>query len=122
MTEATATIPQERLKAYADTVTTMGDMEGLMTSINRLCTDMAILEHEGRATATKGAYLLLAGVVRRMCATAAWSKESAKTKVGVLDSAKQLYRGGKDGRLMTAMIDAAIGLETENWPASSTQH
>lgn len=119
MTDA---IPQERLKAYANAAGTMGDIQGMMTSIHQICTDIVILKREGRTVAIKGADHLLAGVVRRLCATAAWSEASAKTKVGLLDSVKRLYREGKEGLLMMAMIDEAISFETESWLTPSTQH
>ena len=117
-----ATIPQERLRAYASTAATAGDLQALLTAIHQICTDRAILQSEGRSAAVRGADRLLAGVVRRLCATAAWSEQTAKTKVAVLNATKRSYGGGRHGILMAAMIDAAIGIETESWLASPTVH
>ena len=122
MTDETAAIPQDRLTAYAHAAATMGDLQGLMASIHMICTDKAILKQEGRTNAIKGADRLLAGVVRRLCATAAWSEESAKMKVSLLDATKQLYGSGLEGRLMSAMINEAIIIETEAWLASPISH
>ncbi len=123
MNEAGAgTIPRKRLEAYADAAGMMGDLRGLATTIQQVCADIAILEGEGRASALTGAEWVLAGVVRRLCATDAASDEMAKTEVDVLASVKPSYRESRGGLLMAAMIDAAIGLETERWLASSAQH
>lgn len=123
MTEArAATVPQERLRVYANTAATMSDLQGLVMTVHQICTDKVTLGNEGRSTAVKGADHLLAAVVRRLCATAAWSEETARTKVSVLNATKRLYGGSKHGLLMAAMINVAIGLETEAWLASPTRH
>ena len=122
MTKATiATIPRERRQAYGDAANTMGDLRALMTAIQQTCENRAILGREGRTGALKGADRLLAGVVRRLCVTLAKREEEARDKVDVLSAVQQLYGAG-DGVLMVAMIDAAIGLETEAWLSSSTRH
>ena len=116
MQKATA-IPVERLQKYADTAHTFGDLNAMIAVIRQIAADCAILHSEGRTTAAMGAYRLLASVVRRLCATQASDEAAATTKIGMLAMIRQSYRESKGDVLMAVMVDAAINLEMQRWPA-----
>ena len=115
-------ITRERLKSYAETAGTFGDLQLVITNLRQVNTDHAVLHHEGRTTAARGAERVLAGVVRRLCATAAGSEEDARMKINWLASVRALYHENEGDLLMAAMINAAIDYETEVWLASPRQH
>ena len=117
-------IPQARLNAFADGAASFGDVRDTMTAISVIVADRATLEREGRKNALEGANRLLAGLVRRLCASAAPSREEAELKSNVLALLREVYHlgSGDANRLMVVMMDAAIALETEAWPAPPSQH
>ena len=115
MHPASAVIPADRLDGYAATGATFGDMDNLLMTISRIRADQAILKAEGRTHAGRGAARLLATMVRRLCATQAMSGAAAASKIDMLVAVGQDYRSTRAGLLMVAMIDTAIGLETEVW-------
>ena len=119
---ATTAISPERLGHYAETAATFGDFGALVSTISQICTDLVTLEREGRTTAARGARHLLAGVVRRLCATPAWCETDATHKIALLAAVGQRYRETGADVLTAAMVDAAIGLETQRWFAASARH
>lgn len=118
------TIPEERLNSYAATATAAGNVSGTITTIEQVLADITILRSERRSSAVKGADRILAGCVRRLCATAAWTEGEAAAKLDVLARVRKLNYGGSEGAdvLMRAMIDAAEAFETGTWFAPVGRH
>jgi hypothetical protein len=117
-----ASISEQRLQAYAEAADTVGDMRSVMAAIQRIHADQANLRLERRTHALKGAGHVLSGAIRRLCVTLARSREEARAKVDMLVWARQFYQPTGESRLMIAMIDASIDLETVSWPVSSSRH
>ena len=115
-------ITPERLELYASAAASFGDLDGLLATITQIRADRTTLEREGRTTAAKGARRLLAGVVRRLCATLALSDVEAAAKIDMLATVGQDYRESQDDMLTVVMVDAAIGLETRQWFTASPRH
>ena len=115
MHPASAVIPADRLDDYAATGETFGDMDTLLMTISQIRADQVTLKAEGRTHAGRGAARLLATMVRRLCATQATSEAAAAVKIDMLVAVGQDYRANGAGLLMAAMVDTAIGLETEMW-------
>lgn len=92
---------------------------GLVTAVEVVRTDRAMLRRERRVTVGKGADLVLAGIVRRPCATEATSEDAAELGRHAVSLGRSF---GEDtrSRLVNAMIVAAIEMDTERWSATST--
>lgn len=120
MSAASTTILPERLEVYANSAATFGNLDGLIATISRISADQVILEREGRTIAARGARRLLAGVVRRLCATEALSEVAAIAKIDMLATVGRGYR--TTDLLMAAMVDASIALEMQRWLAPPARH
>lgn len=118
------TVPQARLAALAAAATTFHDLGGILAAIRQIASDRSILKREGRTLAVNGADASLAACVRRLCATAASSRDEAKEKVFMLERLGQIYHGGNGPAymLMGAMVDAAVAVETEGWLTGTHRH
>ena len=118
------TISQARLDDLTASAATFHDIGRILAAISQIASDWAILLDEGRTHAASGAEAALGGSIRRLCATAASSRDEAEDKVFVLERLRHVYRDGDRPAdvLMAVMVDAAIAIETEAWFAPTHRH
>lgn len=115
-------IPDERLQSYSETADAPETLSRTLMIIGQICIDRAILKREHETEALAGAERMLADMIRRVCAIPASEELDGWIKIEVLDAWKGFYEADPDAAPLFAMMDAAIGLETEIWFASKARH
>jgi hypothetical protein len=117
-TDAYAPAPLGRSNGYAAALEAEADLQAVLDTIGRLCSDKATLARDGRGHgyAARGLDRLLADALRALCVMPTRPDPDAGTKRAVLEAAKPSVGSDVPGQLMAAVIEAAIA-KTSRLPA-----